>query len=597
MLYYFDDTKVLQDSFKKNYTFHLFISGQKNFELYAPDFCPPPLMFYRDSRRALLIASTFELAEQERLLLFLATPYCTNLEAENYCLELFRFFFARLNEAQAKDKNGAITDKMLFEALYKGQKFTPEAFNEVTAEAFRLIKKFIAFEMTVTQWNERDELTCLLLYYKKKGLAEKFGDMRESLAKKQKERETWIGEDYWWNYLVEKADVEFSSLYNRKKDDLNLLNAIHTLNEFFLVESLILASTLYTQNRLTPLAFQSLNELLPYDPNDKNLDWFFTKPLGKLFIMSLRFMGANIGSFEHQYEDYEFLLLQEEGHLNEKLYNNFERIGINYLATLCNAGKKEYREPIFKALQRRVESGRIYVEGKITADEMQNIVLIGLRVKAFDWVYQFLTTHQHKIMGTESPQVLYEFNLAVYYFYIKEFQKTLDILKRLSLQTKSSETQYKASSKILEIMVFYELGEKDLDSTLEAANQHFFRMKQSVGQKKLLPKSTNAEVDGSNDVIPRKKGRKKNSEKAAVVPINEAERRKNEALLARVSNYVNFINMMKQVTHPDTSHSYERVQKLLEKVKGNLVIAEHDWLTEKLQTMLEKLDGTKRKNK
>ncbi len=548
-------------------------------------------MFYRDSRRALLIASTFELAEQERLLLFLAAPYCTGLEVENDCLKLMRLFFTRINE---KDNHRAITDKLLFEMLYERQIFSPEAFNEVTSEAFRLVRKFIAFEMAMSEWRERDELTYLLRFYKTKGLADRFWDVRDSLAKKQKERKTWEGEDYLWNYLVEKEVVEFSSLHNRKKDDLNILNAIQALKEFFLVESLILISILYTQNRLTPLTFPPLNELLPYDPNDKNLGWFFSQPLGRLFMMSLHFMGLDTGDGEYSYKEYEQLLLQEEGLLNEKHYNHFERASNNYLAALCNAGKKEYREPLFNALRRRVESGRIYVEGKITADEMQNIVLIGLRVKAFDWVYRFLTTHQHKIMGAESPQVLYEFNLAVYYFYIKEFQKTLDILKRLSLQSKSSETQYKASAKILEIMVYYELEQDGLDLALDAAKLFFFRMEQSVGAKQNFLTDSIAKVGEQEDSTPRKKGRKKNTDKAASPPISEAEKRKNEALLSRINNYNNFIKIMRKIANLSHAHTHQQVAKIMETIKKSDHLAERDWLTEKLQTMLEKLDGTKR---
>lgn len=551
-------------------------------------------MFYRDSRRALLIASTFELKEQERLLQFLAAPYCTGLDVENDCLKLMRLFFTRLNE---QDNHKAITDKLLFEILYEQQIFSPEAFNEVTADAFRLVRKFIALEMAMSEWRERDELTYLLRFYKTKGLADRFWDVRDSLAKKQKECEAWEGEDYLWNYLIEKEEVEFSSLYNRKKDDLNLLHAIHTLNEFFLVESLILVSTLYTQNRLTSLVFQPLNELLPYDPNNKNLDWFFNKPLGKLFFMSLRFMGADIGSAEQKYEDYERLLLQEEGHLNEKFYNNFERIGINYLAALCNSGKKEYREPIFRAFQRRVETGRIYFEGKITADEVQSIVLIGVRIGKLSWVRQFLEDHQHKIMGAESPLVVYEFNLAFIHFYAKEYQKTLEILKDLSLQSKSSETQYKASAKILEIMVYYELKQEGLDLALDAAKLFFFRMQQSVGIKKSTRTESVDTAGEQEDISPRKKGRKKNTDKAAAPPISEAEKRKNEALLSRINSYINFIKIMRKIANLSPAHTQEQVAKLMEAINKNDHLAERDWLTEKLQAILQNIEGKSQKNK
>jgi len=540
-------------------------------------------MIYRDTRRALLIASNFNEAEQTRLLQFLAAPYCTNLDADNDCLRLMRHFFDLLNQP---DKRGSISDKAIFEALYPGKTFSPEAFNEVTAEAFRLIRKFIAMEMAASEWTERDELRFLLRHYKSKNLVEKFWDTRESLAKKQKEREKWASDEYLWNYLVENDTVEFYSLNNRKKDDLNVKNAIQALHEFYLLESLLLTNILFVQNRLTPLAIPPLSELLPFRLDDPHLAWFFSTPLGQLFTLSLQFMGADVGNDSPSYEVYEQLLLQEEGNMNETLFTNFERVGINYLAAQCNAGKKEFRLPLFRAFQHRVQSGRIYMDGKITADELQSIVLIGVRVKELDWVYQFLLEHEHKIRGIEDPKTVFQFNLAVCLFHFKQYEQVLKILNSLPLNTKSAESQYKASAKILEIMATHELGVDGLDAMIEAASLFFFRWKTAIDKTTNSP-TEKPPTEPTATEQPRKKGRKKNSEKAAIEPNSTADQRKNEALHARASNYINFINMMKQINHSDTLHSPERIQKLLNKLDKNRLTAEHDWLTETLQAMLK----------
>lgn len=542
-------------------------------------------MIYRDTRRALLIASTFSQAEQSRFLQFLAAPYCTNLDADNDCLRLMGHFFGLLNQS---DKRGAISDKALFGQLYPEKTFSPEAFNEVTAEAFRLVRKFIAHEMATAEWNERDELRFLLRYYGNKNLIEKFWDTRESLAKKQKEREKWSPEEYLWNYLVEKETVELSSLNNRKKDDLNLRNAIQALNEFYLVESLLLTNLLFGQNRLTPLAIPPLDELLLYRLEDPQLTWFFSSPLGQLFSLALQFMGADISAEMPNYESFEQLLLQEEGHLDDGLFTNFERIGTNFLTAQCNAGKKEFRLPLFKALQRRVQSGRIYMDGKITADELQSIVLIGVRVKELDWVNKFLMAHEHKIRGTDDPETVFRFNLAVCLFHFKQYEQVLEILNSLPLNTKSAETQYKASAKILEIMATYELGADNLDALIEAASLYFFRWKTSI-DKTISSPNEKPPAEQNAAGTSQKKGRKKNSEKVALTSLSTADQRKNEALHARASNYINFINMMKQINHSDTLHNRERIKKLLNKLDKNRLTAEHDWLTETLQAMLKKL--------
>lgn len=99
-------------------------------------------------------------------------------------------------------------------------------------------------------------------------------------------------------------------------------------------------------------------------------------------------------------------------------------------------------------------------------------------------------------------------------------------------------TGREVSSKVLEIQVLYEQDSPLLDARLDAAKIFIFREKKIPAEKKLL--------------------------------LN------------------NFLDMLKQILNPKTLGNRKRIEKLKEKIQALNGVAEHDWLTEKLNKLLPK---------
>lgn len=91
---------------------------------------------------------------------------------------------------------------------------------------------------------------------------------------------------------------------------------------------------------------------------------------------------------------------------------------------------------------------------------------------------------------------------------------------------------------MLEIQVLYEQDSPLLDARLDAAKIFIFREKKIPAEKKLL--------------------------------LN------------------NFLDMLKQILNPKTLGNRKRIEKLKEKIQALNGVAEHDWLTEKLNKLLPK---------
>ena len=135
-------------------------------------------------------------------------------------------------------------------------------------------------------------------------------------------------------------------------------------------------------------------------------------------------------------------------------------------------------------------------------------------------------------MDTDRPEEIYANNLARYYFELKKFDQALDCLAQ-----NYDDTYYKIAAKLIEIKIYYEQENDLLEYKMQAFKVYLHRISTS-----LLP-----EV--------HKKG------------------------------FKNFIDLLKQICHPSTLNNLARITKLQQKLKDRKVIAERDWLQQKLEEM------------
>lgn len=521
-------------------------------------------MANRGNRAAIQYALLLDKGERERLLHFLSATYCTGLPPQNDCHDLMYYVLQKMSPEAAED----IDAEKLFAKVFPKRAYSKSYFDELMALLLGLVRKFVHLEMATRDLGnktqaQKDLGLSLLRFLNLKKAEKRFWPHRKSLLPLQQKRAGWEGMDYHWNYLIDQEVTMWLSLNNTKKDDLNLLKSIRALEEYFLVEYLMLMCNLYSQNQVTSLGLKHWREKLIFDPNAENLRWFFSKPLGRLLLMTLDFLEEEpLGAPVKNFEEYDRLLLEEEPNLNKELLKNFEMICCNYLIKRYVQGDAQLLDPLFRIFKQRVSSGRIYWEGKIVVGWFQSCVTVGLRAKDFVWVKKFLDDSQHKIIGTDHPEDCYEYNLANYYFHIKDYDKA----HRPLFQINYEEMGYKISSKLLQIMLLYETNEEDsFYSCINAARVFFAREKKKEKKNSIVE-------DQSTEDDKTQKG-------------NVPEHKRTLSL--------NFLNKMDALAELRLMPERRAIESLMQKIKDIDTIAERDWLLEKLQELLDKLDNKK----
>ena len=147
---------------------------------------------------------------------------------------------------------------------------------------------------------------------------------------------------------------------------------------------------------------------------------------------------------------------------------------LNYSIKRMNAGEEEYIREAFNLYVKSLESGLLLVKGNITPWSFKNIVTIGLRLKEFDWIENFI--HKYSALLDERYRDnAITFNLAQLYFYKKDYSKVISQLSHVEYE----DMTYNLNSKTLLMASYYELDELEaLGSLLDTFRVYLSRNKE-----------------------------------------------------------------------------------------------------------------------
>ncbi|MFN0034352.1 MAG: hypothetical protein ACKVUS_04745 [Saprospiraceae bacterium] len=428
--------------------------------------------------------------ERKRLRVFLETADPLRPVAVADAVRMVEYIFEKLGE---EGDASLLSKSVAYEHIFPEKDFVANKLEKGMSDTLQWVRKFIAFESAGTRMTDLQQAFYLQKFYNERRLEKKFQQSRTQISKMKNLHQKWSPQDYYFQFLSEAEEMAFKSARNLIKDDLNLWNAIQALDEYYLVERLWHTCILLNQNQLVPLALPPMNDWLLFDLASPQLSWFFEKPIGQLFVQTIELLSNEPDNNEQRLRNFIALLSKFETQIWKDHLSSFEIFACNYGIRHLNKSKPEYAEPVFLLQKRRVESGRIYLEGKIKASEFQSIVAHGLRLGELDWIKQFIENHRDKVLGSMHSEDYFQFNLANYLFHTRDYEPALKTL----LTSTYEDMHYKVSAKILEIKILWEMSRRAeadnhvaefLENKVEAAILFFFRLKEVPSSKKKMGK-------------------------------------------------------------------------------------------------------------
>ncbi|WP_156825802.1 hypothetical protein [Lewinella cohaerens] len=471
------------------------------------------------------ILKTFSDDDWAAIRLMASSPYyISGREAEKVqrLIELLHLAQPDFN-AQYLDK-ALIAKKIYPETRENNVKQLPKLMSRL----MRLIEAFFIHQQQIPP-NKATQQRLLAAAFEARGL-KVLAAQKLNTAGKQLSKESSKGKAFYWEHLqlAEAWFTHFSST-SLKKSTWYLHETEQKLDEWYLLSKLEQvvwqkAQSIHTNAETTEI-------LLPIEGllNDIATLDFGKYPVHGVYYHALLFLL--------NYHEAKLELFQEVAHQLQLHSHLMEEKKVKALQTLLrifatgryNHGEQAYLSISFHLYQAHLAAGYLHFDGKIHSQTLLNMVTIGLRMKAFEWVTQLLKANKSRILDLASAPNAYRFNQALLSFYQGNLEEALSFL-----DDTYHNIYYKLAARRLEIMIYYEQQSVLLDAKMEAFKVYIFRLSQN--QLPIKPKTLN------------------NS----------------------------FIDILRQIAHPKTLGNDDRITKIRNRIKTTAHIAEREWLLDKL---------------
>jgi hypothetical protein len=416
----------------------------------------------------------------------------------------------------------------VFRELFPGADFNGNALAKVMHSLHHLVKRFIAYSYMDSEDEFHQELA-LARFYRENQWDERFRSSIRKLTKKISEF-TERGEDYyWWQYLLQKEVYLYENYRNQRKGDLNLPAVIQNLDYYYLLTKFKYRGVFEQQQKFVALEYEaplSTAHLM----NNISQDVREGLPVFAIYEKILLLLKGDVPDVDEAISVYRTLLNENKGIITEDELVHFHSFLRNFCTAQVNSGRPEYLQVLFELYQEHLQMGTLYEKGGLLASTFLNIVTVGSRVGQFDWIEEFLKSHEDRIVGTDYPEQVYNFNQALYFFYRGKYDEAWSLI-----EGNYEDIYFKLAAKRMEIKILYEQEDYDLID----ARINSFKVFISRTSSKLLS--------------------------AEIKKVNNA-----------------FISVLQQILHPSTLGNARRIEKIERKILEHQRITDRDWLLEKI---------------
>lgn len=481
------------------------------------------------SSKLIQLLSVFGEKELNRIRIFLDSPYFNDGKKA----EETRVLFQHISSVLPNTTSNELSKDIVYAILYPKETKVSGKLEKLMSRLLQLTKQFVIQEYNPIIGQEKQELLILSKFFRERHLENLENISSKKFLQLQKKELNKNSDYYFDNFLYEKQITDYYSLYNNRKFHVNLPATLEAFDQYYLLTRIEYACQLLAINLfIIPVDISSsvmvLDHLLPFFEKMP-----FEMPLLQVYYQAYLLLRTDEEDRHRYFDEFRDVLDEFADDLPPNQLKSLQALIRNYSILLYNEGNDEYKYRVYELYRQHLEKGYLYYKGELLSPILANIVLFGLRSGAYEWVYSFLQEHRQLITGTEYPEDVFNFNMAQYYFALKQYEEALNCL------TDTYEDHYnKVAAKRLEIKIFYETESTMLDSRVDAFKIYVYRLK-------------DAQVN-----LKHKEGNR------------------------------NFIDILKQIRIPGTLNNEKRIQKLEHKIQTTDHLAEKDWLLEKVKMLV-----------
>lgn len=336
-----------------------------------------------------------------------------------------------------------------FQHLYPQESHDQSKLALLFTYTYRLLQEFLIIEQCRQDAFEQQILLLQAWRSKKEyALYEKLlNETENNLNSLDRKDDTYYHQQY---HLATEADTYFNQI-ERRQVDRSIEQKQTFLDNFYLLEKLKDACEIQVRRRIFNVDY-SLQMLEPVLLEVRRRG-VHCEPLIYLYYQIYEMITQPPQEYYfaalHTLQQHEYQITTSE---LTYIYNYFQ----NYCIQQINKGEGRFLHEIFKLYQAQLKQGLLIQDGFLSEWHYKNIITTGIRLREMAWVQDFIELYKDKL-PPESQENAYHFNLASYYYALKDYNKVLELL----LKVEYSDLRYNLGAKALLLRTYYDLEEYD----------------------------------------------------------------------------------------------------------------------------------------
>ncbi len=417
------------------------------------------------------ILKEFDRIEQNRFRKYLTSPY---FNRDQTLVELFDLLINDVNGG-----NGIELEKeVVWDQLNLDSPYNDTRFRKYCSDLLKLAEGFLAQE--IYEEASMQKILNLISAVGRKKIDKLFSSTMRTARRIAVDHPFQSANFFYDQYEIEKNYFEMAGHDLKRAEKSNLEAISDNLDKFYLSEKLRLHNEALARKKFSSIQYnlKFIEEILSGVGKYELL----TVPAIAVYYQ-IHLMSTEPDKLEHFFE------LKKLLHRHGDIFPIVELINlyhsaINYCIQKLNKGNQDFLTDLFdlhkELMEREITAGR-----ELSPWDFRNLIVVALRMGKYKWSKNFIENYARYIPESYRNNAV-TFNLATVYFYQKEYEKVIELLREVEYEDPS----YNLNSKTMLLATYYEIDEiEPLYSLFESFRVYLNRKKDLTEDRKALYKN------------------------------------------------------------------------------------------------------------
>ena len=359
----------------------------------------------------------------------------------------------------------------VYKKLFPKKMYDEKHLNHLMSFLLKLIEQYLAYSKFSE--NTLQENIYTLQSYTQRGLDKHYAQALESTKQKLQQVPFRNVDFYFHQYLLAETENQHFLKQKIRKFDERLQLAANHFDNYLLANKLKYFCEM-KDRKMSLAANYELNmqsQIFNFI-DEKNLDDF---PGINVYRVILQMLEQP--SDTQYFFSLKKLLKQHAADFPHQELKELYFYAINYCIRKVNQGEQDFLKELFAIYKDCLKENVLIEDEQMSPWTFKNLVGVGLRLKEFQWVEQFIKEN-NDLLSEEFRVNAYNYNMAELSYYRNDFDKAIKHLNKVEF----SDVYYSFDTKKMLMKIYFEQDEIDALLSLIASFKIFIKRNNSVSE-------------------------------------------------------------------------------------------------------------------